>query len=86
MAIKNEILKTANDVLKKTPIEKVEIAKEVIQIITQKYLKNRIRRDLDVRRASLYWNKKNNQMKRVRYKKELDPEVLAEIKPYLRPY
>ncbi len=34
MAIKNEILKTANDVLKKTPIEKVEIAKEVIQIIT----------------------------------------------------
>lgn len=59
MAITNKILKTANDVLKKTPIGKVEFVKKVIQILDQK--------ELDVSRASLYWKKKDNQMKRIRY-------------------
>jgi len=45
---------------------------------------NRICNDLGVSRASLYWKKKENQMKRIRYKKESDSEVLTEVNAVLK--
>lgn len=56
----------------------------MIQILGNKCSKSRICNDLDISRASLYWKKKKTNMKRVRYKKESDSEVLKDINDVLK--
>jgi hypothetical protein len=75
MAITNEILQTAVDVLKKSKDGKFEVAKEVIQILGVTCSKSRVCNDIHFGRASLYWKKKENKMTRIRYTKESDSEV-----------
>jgi putative transposase len=51
----------------------------VILILGTAYSKTRVCDVLDVARASLYWKKKETVMKRLRYEKDSDSEVLSEI-------
>lgn len=55
----------------------------MILLLGPTYSKTRICRELKVSRASLYWKKKELKLKRTRYEKESDADVLIQVKTIL---